>query len=128
MLSNPTSPAWNAALYEDSHSFVWKRAEALLELLEPRSGERVLDLGCGTGHLTAKIATSVAEVVGIDSSPEMIATARRSYPHLRFEIADARTLSLSEPFDEPWGMREFALRDPAGNLIRVGHELRRAAS
>ena len=31
--------------------------------------------------------------------------------------------SLSEPFDEPWGMREFTLKDPAGNLIRVGHEL-----
>ena len=31
--------------------------------------------------------------------------------------------SLSEPADEPWGMREFRLRDPAGNLIRIGHEL-----
>jgi hypothetical protein len=31
--------------------------------------------------------------------------------------------SLTEPFDEPWGMREFAVRDPAGNLIRIGHEL-----
>jgi catechol 2,3-dioxygenase-like lactoylglutathione lyase family enzyme len=31
--------------------------------------------------------------------------------------------SLSEPADEPWGMREFTLRDPSGNLIRVGHEL-----
>ena len=31
--------------------------------------------------------------------------------------------SLSEPFDEPWGMREFTIKDPAGNLIRVGHEL-----
>jgi len=30
---------------------------------------------------------------------------------------------LTEPFDEPWGMREFQLKDPAGNLIRVGHEL-----
>jgi len=31
--------------------------------------------------------------------------------------------SLSEPCDESWGMREFTLKDPAGNLIRVGHEL-----
>ena len=30
---------------------------------------------------------------------------------------------LTEPFDEPWGMREFTMKDPAGNLIRVGHEL-----
>ena len=31
--------------------------------------------------------------------------------------------SLAAPYDEPWGMREFAIKDPAGNLIRVGHEL-----
>lgn len=36
--------------------------------------------------------------------------------------------SLSQPFDEPWGMREFALRDPAGNLVRVGHELPQSSS
>ena len=30
---------------------------------------------------------------------------------------------LSAPADEPWGMREFTLKDPSGNLIRVGHEL-----
>ena len=30
---------------------------------------------------------------------------------------------LTDPFDEPWGMREFTLKDPSGNLIRVGHEL-----
>ena len=30
---------------------------------------------------------------------------------------------LTEPFDEPWGMREFTLKDPSGNLIRIGHEL-----
>ena len=34
-----------------------------------------------------------------------------------------RGTHLTEPFDEPWGMREFTLKDPAGNLIRVGHEL-----
>ena len=33
--------------------------------------------------------------------------------------------SLSEPCDEPWGMREFTLKDPAGNLVRIGHELAR---
>jgi len=34
--------------------------------------------------------------------------------------------SLSEPVDEPWGMREFTVKDPAGNLLRIGHELPRA--
>jgi catechol 2,3-dioxygenase-like lactoylglutathione lyase family enzyme len=32
--------------------------------------------------------------------------------------------SLTAPYDEPWGMREFQLKDPAGNLIRIGHELK----
>ena len=33
--------------------------------------------------------------------------------------------SLSEPSDEPWGMREFTVKDPSGNLIRIGHESQR---
>ena len=36
--------------------------------------------------------------------------------------------SLSEPADEPWGMREFTLKDPAGNLVRIGHELARSVA
>ncbi len=92
-------PEWDAALYDDRHSFVWKRGAALIELLAPRSGEWVLDLGCGTGHLTAKIAEAGAEVIGIDSSPEMIEEARRLYPGLPFGVGDARDFHFDEPFD-----------------------------
>jgi 2-polyprenyl-3-methyl-5-hydroxy-6-metoxy-1,4-benzoquinol methylase len=49
---------------------------SLFELLAPRPGERVLDLGCGTGHLTARIAETGADVVGIDASAEMVEQAR----------------------------------------------------
>src|SRR5260221_6945847 len=90
---------WNAGLYEDKHSFVWEYGKALLDLLAARSGERILDLGCGTGHLTDRIAAAGAEVVGIDSSPAMVEQARRSYPPLRFEVGDARDFSFPEPFD-----------------------------
>lgn len=90
---------WDAALYDDRHSFVWKHGATLVDLLAPQAGERILDLGCGTGHLTARIAEAGAQVVGIDSSAEMIAEARREFPDLRFEVADARDFALGEPFD-----------------------------
>lgn len=90
---------WNAQLYDDKHSFVWKLAAGVLELLDPQPGERIVDLGCGTGHLTDKIAEAGAEVIGVDLSPEMIAQAREKYPALRFEVMDARELALNGRFD-----------------------------
>jgi trans-aconitate methyltransferase len=90
---------WDAGLYDEKHSFVWKMAAGLLELLEAKSGERILDVGCGTGHLTAKIATNGAQVTGVDQSAEMIQEARAAYPALRFEVMDARELTLPEKFD-----------------------------
>jgi trans-aconitate methyltransferase len=90
---------WDAGLYDEKHSFVWKMAAGLLELLEAKAGERILDVGCGTGHLTAKIATNGAQVTGIDQSAEMIQEARAAYPALRFEVMDARQLVFPEKFD-----------------------------
>lgn len=90
---------WDASLYDQKHSFVWKMAGALLDLLEAKPGERILDIGCGTGHLTEQIAATGAQVTGIDLSPEMIAQARAAHPSLTFEVADACELHFPEPFD-----------------------------
>jgi len=90
---------WNAELYDEKHSFVWKMAAALLELLDAKSGERILDLGCGTGHLTEQIAASGATVVGVDKSAEMVEQARHKHPAIPFEVMDARELALAQPFD-----------------------------
>jgi trans-aconitate methyltransferase len=95
---SPGQP-WNPRLYDDRHAFVWRHGASLVELLAPQPGERILDLGCGTGHLTAQIAAAGATVVGIDSSPEMIAEARRTHPGLGFEVADARALDFVAAFD-----------------------------
>jgi trans-aconitate methyltransferase len=91
--------AWDAARYQSRHSYVFAYGESLIELLEPRAGERILDLGCGSGQLTAKIAETGAEVTGIDRSEEMIAEARRNFPLLQFDVADAANFRLDAPVD-----------------------------
>lgn len=93
---------WDSSLYDDRHSFVWRAGASLVDLLRPRAGERILDLGCGTGHLTAKIAESGATVVGLDSSTSMIAQARQNFPAHRFVLADARDFRGSLPPGEPF--------------------------
>lgn len=91
--------AWDPQAYQDKHSFVWQYGTSLLELLEPRSGERILDVGCGTGQLSAEIARSGALVTGLDSSSEMLAEARRNCPQLHFVEADAADFQFDEAFD-----------------------------
>jgi len=85
---------WNAAEYDAKHAFVYEKAKGLVELLAPKPGERILDLGCGTGALTAEIAVRGAEVLGVDRSEEMIAQARKKFPALHFEVLDARQLRV----------------------------------
>ena len=95
-----SNPDWNANLYDAKHAFVWKHGSDVVSLLAPQPGERILDLGCGTGHLTAQIAESGAQVLGVDRSPEMIAAAKKSYPNLKFVIADATALPFHSEFDK----------------------------
>ena len=90
---------WDTNLYQNNHNFVWKYGDNLVEILSPKPGELILDLGCGTGQLTQKIADAKAIVIGIDNSPAMIAEARKNYPHLEFEVADAKNFTFSELFD-----------------------------
>lgn len=90
---------WDTNLYDQKHSFVTRYGEDLLSLLDAKPGERILDVGCGSGHLTKQIADAGAEVTGLDSSPEMIATAQAAYPAINFLVADASDFSFPKPFD-----------------------------
>lgn len=90
---------WNAELYESKHSFVSNLAIDLLELLSPQIGEKILDLGCGTGHLTYKITTKGAKVLGIDNAPTMIEKANSCYPDIKFLVGDGGNIDLKETFD-----------------------------
>jgi trans-aconitate methyltransferase len=94
-----TALPWNPALYDAKHGFVAKFGEALLELLAPQPGEHILDLGCGTGHLSHKIAERGAAVIGLDSSPDMIAAARKAYPDIEFQPSDATDFAFDRLFD-----------------------------
>jgi trans-aconitate methyltransferase len=90
---------WDAALYDGRHAFVYEYGRELAALLDPGPGERILDLGCGTGHLTQAIADAGAEVVGLDASADMVECARREHPGLTFVEADARAFALEPAFD-----------------------------
>ena len=90
---------WDATLYNQKHSFVFRCGEELLGILNPQPGERILDAGCGTGHLTQRIADAGAEVVGIDSSWDMIGAARAAHPEVSFIVADVADFFFDKPFD-----------------------------
>jgi trans-aconitate methyltransferase len=120
------SQRWNASLYDSKHSFVTKYGEALLDLLAPKSGERILDVGCGTGHLTKQIADAGAVVIGIDNSPEMIAAAQRAHPSLAFIQADAVDFHFEEKFDGVFSNATLHwVRPPEAAVKCMAHALKR---
>jgi trans-aconitate methyltransferase len=90
---------WDSALYDEKFAIITEFGAGVVELLAPRPGERIVDLGCGTGGLTAQIAEAGAEVLGIDASEAMIARARVLYPNLRFEVARGEDFTLDAPAD-----------------------------
>ncbi len=90
---------WDANLYTEKHAFVFDYGNTLIDLLDPKNDESILDIGCGTGQLTAGIAERAKHVTGIDLSPEMIANARQNYPSLDFQIQDASNFHFEKKFD-----------------------------
>lgn len=90
---------WDSRLYDESFGIITRLGAGVVDLLAPRAGERILDLGCGTGHLTAQIADAGAEVIGIDADQAMVARARTAYPHVRFEVARGEGFTVEAPVD-----------------------------
>lgn len=89
----PAGQDWSASAYATHAGFVPALGAEVLHLLAPRPGERILDLGCGDGALTQRLAEAGAEVTGLEPDPDMAAAARAR--GLRVVEADAH-----EPFGE----------------------------
>jgi SAM-dependent methyltransferase len=70
------SQSWEAKSYAENGAFVHELAGGVVEWLAVRVGERVLDLGCGDGQLTARLAAAGAKVRGADASAAMVEAAR----------------------------------------------------
>ena len=116
---------WDADRYQRQFGFVSALAGDLVELLDPRPGETVLDLGCGTGELAARIAATGARVWALDADPAMVAAARERLGPERVLLADGHDFSLPEPVDAVFSNAALHwMPQPAEVIARVRAALR----
>ncbi|HEY6412760.1 MAG TPA: methyltransferase domain-containing protein [Edaphobacter sp.] len=94
---SPTGQTWNTEAYANNGRFVADLASGVVDLLAPQPGETILDLGCGDGALTEKLAASGAIVTGVDSSPTMVTAALQR--NLTIDHHDATALPYQNQFD-----------------------------
>lgn len=87
-----TASRWSPTDYAQNAAFVPALGDAVLQMLAPRPGELILDVGCGDGALTQRIAEAGAKVIGLDSSPEMVEAARAR--GIDAFVADAEAMNL----------------------------------
>ena len=92
-----TTPTWDPERYARNARFVTDLGVPTVQLLAPRLGERILDLGCGDGVLAAKLAGMGCEVVGVDASAMQVAAARKLGVDARVMAGEA--LPFREEFD-----------------------------
>ena len=87
-----TANRWSAADYAKNAAFVPRLGDAVLQLLDPKPGELILDVGCGDGVLSERIVEAGARVIGLDSSEEMVEAARER--GIDAFVADAEDMEL----------------------------------
>jgi trans-aconitate methyltransferase len=117
--------SWNPDSYSKNARFVSDLGEPLLQLLEPEPRERILDLGCGDGALTAKIEAVGALVIGVDSSLAQIQAARRR--GLNVVVMDGHRMGFKCDFDAVfsnavlhWMKPPERVIEGVSNLLRPG--------
>ena len=116
---------WRATDYDRHFTFVSALGKDLIEWLAPAAGERILDLGCGTGTLAAAIAESGARVTGIDLDANMIEKAQAAFPAIPFRLADAVEFTVDEPQDAVFSNAALHwMTEPERVIARVAAALR----
>jgi trans-aconitate methyltransferase len=90
---------WNANDYKNGFSFVPEYGESVINLITKEKGSRVIDLGCGNGMLTDKLAEKGYDVTGIDDSVDMLELARKEYPDYNFVKGNAIDFNLDKKAD-----------------------------
>src|SRR6476620_9378476 len=115
---------WDAHGYAENARFVADLGMPVVDLLAPRPGERILDLGCGDGALTEKLAAAGASVVAVDASEEQVAGARSR--GLDARVARGESLPFVGEFDAVFSNAALHwMRDTSAVLVSVHRALRR---
>jgi trans-aconitate methyltransferase len=109
---------WDSKLYNEQHRFVSDYGADVLQWLNAKAGENILDVGCGTGDLAAKIQETGATVFGIDASADMIELAKKEYPTIHFEQQDASKLDFNREFDAVFSNATFHWIENQRDLLR----------
>lgn len=122
---NENKIKWNSSLYDNKHQFVSNFGEDLVTLLAPKTGEHILDLGCGTGQLAAAIAASGALIEGVDHSEDMISTAKETYPNIPFRVEDAESMNYKMKYNAIFSNAVFHwISNPAKAVNNVYNALK----
>ncbi len=120
---SPRQQHWCADQYERHARFVADLAVDLIDLLNPRSGQRVLDIGCGDGAFSSRVCARGAQVVGIDPAPDMVRSARARGIEAR--VGAAQDLREQAAFDLAISNAVFHwIREPRPALAGVFAALR----
>jgi SAM-dependent methyltransferase len=119
-----SSQTWDPERYARNARFVSDLASPVVELLEPRAGERILDLGCGDGVLTAKLAAMGCHVIGVDANAAQVAAAKKLGVDAR--VMDGEQLQFEREFDAVFSNAALHwMRNPDLVIAGVQRALRR---